>query len=204
MTRQVRRHGRLVDPTTGRAVSAPKELLHPAVQAKMAQEADDFSDHEQLVASLGSAPPADHRQFVDADDIEASRAAPATAQSDAYEGQSAYGEYANNVGPQMVAPARTPSYQRGGMDTGAGYLSNPFDEEGRQRMGQQFWEAPGGGHVRRALTGREVFGHKITGGQARLAEQGLAGLTAVGIGVPAFMAAVQQLSTPPDQNTIPL
>jgi hypothetical protein len=37
-----------------------------------------------------------------------------------------------------------------------------------------------------------------------MAEQGLAGLTAVGIGVPTFLAAVNQLSTPPDQGAIPL
>jgi hypothetical protein len=71
-------------------------------------------------------------------------------------------------------------------------------------MERQFWEAPLGGHVRGALEGQEVFGHTIDRDQARMAEQGLAGLTAVGIGVPAFMAAVQQLSTPADQNTIPL
>jgi hypothetical protein len=87
---------------------------------------------------------------------------------------------------------------------GQQYLNNPLDAKGRSRMERQFWEAPLGGHVRGALEGQEVFGHTIDRDQARMAEQGLAGLTAVGIGVPAFMAAVQQLSTPADQNTIPL
>lgn len=87
---------------------------------------------------------------------------------------------------------------------GQQYLNNPFDAKGRKRMGQQFMEAPLGGHVRRGLEGQELFGNKITAEQALYAERGLAGLTAVGVGVPAFLAAVNQLSTPQDQNTIPL
>lgn len=118
-------------------------------------------------------------------------------------GSSAYGEYANNVGPRLPAPAK-PGYQGGGRDVGAGYLSNPFNETGRKRIGRQFWHAPLGGHARNALEGQEIFGHTITAGQARTAEQGLAGLAAVGVGVPAFMAAVNQLSTPQTPDTIPM
>ena len=100
--------------------------------------------------------------------------------------------------------AEKPSYQRGGLDVGAGYLNNPFDEAGRGRIGRQFWQAPLGGHARNFLEGQEIFGHTITAGQARTAEQGLAGLAAVGVGVPAFMAAVNQLSTPQTPDTIPM
>jgi hypothetical protein len=87
---------------------------------------------------------------------------------------------------------------------GQGYLNNPLDGKGRGRMGTQFWEAPLGGHVRAGLDGQEIFGHTIDRDQALMAERGLAGLLATGVGVPAFMAAVQQLTTPADQNTIPL
>ena len=216
MTRQVRRHGRLVDPATGRPVSAPKELLHPAVQAKMAQEADDFSDHEQLVASLGGAPPADHRQFVDADDIEASRAG-GSFMDQMRAGGMGY-DHGGPAGATLASPitdraqvvlnrdrarreriAAVPDYQRKGQAGLQGYASNPLEGAGRERMANQFWEAPLGGHVRSAAVGLG-----LEADHARMAEQGLAGLTAVGIGVPAFMAAVQQLSTPPDQNSIPL
>jgi hypothetical protein len=79
-----------------------------------------------------------------------------------------------------------------------GYSQNPLEEEGRRRISQQFGQAPLGGYVRDAATGMG-----LSNDHAILAERGLAGLTAVGIGVPAFMAAVQQLSTPQDQNTIP-
>lgn len=102
-----------------------------------------------------------------------------------------------------ATPIFVRDYQREDRNVGGGYLNNPLEQSDRAAIAQQFWEAPLGGHVRGALEGQEVFGHRITGGQARMAEQGLAGLTAVGVGVPAFMAAVQQLSTPADQNTIP-
>jgi hypothetical protein len=95
--------------------------------------------------------------------------------------------------------AAVPDYQRKGQAGLRGYASNPLEEAGRNRMVNQFWQAPLGGHVRSAAEGLG-----LEADHARLAEQGLAGLTAVGIGVPAFMAAVQQLSTPPDPNTIPL
>jgi hypothetical protein len=95
--------------------------------------------------------------------------------------------------------AAVPDYQRKGQAGLRGYASNPLEEAGRNRITNQFWEAPLGGHVRSAAEGLG-----LEADHARMAEQGLAGLTAVGIGVPAFMAAVQQLSTPPDQNTIPL
>jgi len=87
---------------------------------------------------------------------------------------------------------------------GQQYLNNPFDAKGRARMGRQFMDAPLGGHVRRGLEGQELFGHTITGEQALMTERGLAGLTAVGVGVPAFLAAVNQLSTPQSPETIPL
>jgi hypothetical protein len=122
---------------------------------------------------------------------------------DDYVGYSAYGEYANNVGPQLATRELPPVYQRRGRDAGAGYLSNPFEARGRRDIGLQLMEAPFGGHVRRGLEGAELFGHTVTPLEALRTEQGLAGLTAVGIGVPAFLAAVQQISTPPDQNTIP-
>jgi hypothetical protein len=95
--------------------------------------------------------------------------------------------------------AAVPDYQRKGQAGLRGYASNPLEEAGRHRMVNQFWEAPLGGHVRAAAEGLG-----LEADHARMAEQGLAGLTAVGIGVPAFMAAVHQLSTPPDQNAIPL
>jgi len=96
-----------------------------------------------------------------------------------------------------------PHYQRSGRDHLAGYVNNPLEASGRAQIGRQFLQAPLGGHVRSALEGQEIFGHRISGTEALYTERGLAGLTAVGIGVPAFMAAVQQLSTPADQNTIP-
>ena len=106
---------------------------------------------------------------------------------------------------QMVhEAAATPEYQRGGQDRLAGYVSNPFEEEGRERIGRQFWEAPLGGHLRSALTGQELFGHTITGGQARVAEQAAAGLLATGVGVPMFLEAVRGLTTPQTQGTIPM
>lgn len=92
-----------------------------------------------------------------------------------------------------------PIYQRQGRDVGAGYISNPFSDEGRRRIGKQFREAPLGGHVRNALEGQELFGHAITNQQGRMAEQVIAGAMAVGIGVPTFLAGVQQLAG--DQQT---
>ncbi len=101
-------------------------------------------------------------------------------------------------------PAETPEYQRDGRAYLGGYFSNPFEEEGRANIGTQLWEAPAGGWIRRGLEGQEVFGHTITGGQARVAEQAMAGLTATGIGVPTFMAALNSLTTPQSQDTIPM
>ena len=96
------------------------------------------------------------------------------------------GDQANPFGPEQISGF-------------GGYAQNPLEDEGRRRIGQQFAQAPLGGYVRDAAAGLGLQNN-----HAILAERGLAGLTAVGIGVPAFMAAVQQLSTPPDQNTIPL
>ena len=97
-----------------------------------------------------------------------------------------FGDPANPFGPKQISGF-------------GGYVQNPLEEEGRRRIGQQFAQAPLGGYIRDAAA---VLG--LQNNHAILAERGLAGLTAVGIGVPTFMAAVQQLSTPPDQNTIPL
>lgn len=97
-----------------------------------------------------------------------------------------------------------PVYQQDNRDLGGGYLSNPFEEEGRRQIGQQFWQAPLGGHLRSALAGQELFGHAITGGQARVAEQAAAGLLATGVGVPMFLQAVHGLTTPQTQGTIPI
>ncbi|MEB3259189.1 MAG: hypothetical protein VKP63_01015 [Cyanobacteriota bacterium] len=97
-----------------------------------------------------------------------------------------------------------PVYQQDNRDRGGGYLNNPFEEEGRQQIGRQFWQAPLGGHLRSALAGQEVFGHTITGGQARVAEQAAAGLLATGVGVPMFLEAVRGLTTPQTQGTIPM
>jgi len=122
-----------------------------------------------------SAPPVNHREFADGDDIEASRA----------------GGAGVAIGPSQIQGF-------------GGYAQNPLEEQGRERIQQQFMQAPLGGYVRDALDGQEIFGHKINNQQARMAEQGLAGLTVVGVGVPTFLAAVNQLSTPPDQGAIPL
>ena len=100
--------------------------------------------------------------------------------------------------------ASQPLYQQEGRNRLAGYVSNPFEEEGRRQIGRQFWSAPLGGHLRSALAGQEVFGHTITGGQARVAEQAAAGLLATGVGVPMFLEAVRGLTTPQTQGTIPM
>jgi len=87
---------------------------------------------------------------------------------------------------------------------GKQYLNNPLEGKGRRRMGRQILDYPLGGVVRDGLEGQELFGHHVTSDQALMAERGLAGLTAVGIGVPAFLAAVNQLTTPQSAETIPL
>lgn len=117
-----------------------------------------------------------------------------------YMGEDMVYDASTGEGPTQVV--RT--YQQDGRNVGAGYFSNPFEEAGRERIGLQWWEAPLGGHVRAGLEGQELFGHRITDGQARTAEQAAAGLLATGIGVPAFLAAVQGLSTPRDQGAIPM
>lgn len=113
--------------------------------------------------------------------------------------------YDSSVGPALPSrAAAVPAYQAQGRDVGAGYVNNPFDAKGRGRIGRQFWEAPLGGHLRSALAGQEVFGHTLTGGQARVAEQAAAGLLATGVGVPMFLQAVHGLTTPQTQGTIPM
>ncbi|MCE2836721.1 MAG: hypothetical protein LW834_07135 [Cyanobium sp. 49614_E6] len=175
-------------------------------------------EHLLMIGNPGAQPPADYRQFVDADDIDASRAVnPGVSAMDQMRaGLIGYdhGGPGGASGPSPITGraqvvldrdrarreriAATPAYQRKGQAGLQGYASNPLEEEGRERIANQFWEAPLGGHVRRAAEGLG-----LEGDHARMAEQGLAGLTAVGIGVPAFLAAVQQLTTPADQNTIP-
>lgn len=102
-------------------------------------------------------------------------------------------DHGTGEGATPINPNR---FARRGLDKLGGYFDG--------RPGEQFWEAPLGAHVRNYLAGQKVFGHTITEGQARMAEQGLAGLTAVGVGVPAFLAAVNQLSTPQTPDTIPM
>lgn len=105
---------------------------------------------------------------------------------------------------QGATPVVVRDYQREGQDRLAGYVSNPFEAEGRERMGRQLWEAPLGGHVRSVLEGQDLFGHRVTRGQARVAEQAAAGLLATGVGVPMFLEAVRGLTTPQTQGTIPM
>lgn len=95
---------------------------------------------------------------------------------------------------QKIKRESMPFYQMEGRDKLAGYANNPFEEEGRLQIGRQFLSAPLGGHVRRAAEGQEIFGHKVTRGEARVAEQALAGLTATGVGGAAFLAAIDDLN----------
>ena len=95
---------------------------------------------------------------------------------------------------QKIKQETTPVYQMEGRDKLAGYANNPLDEEGRLQISRQFMSAPLGGHVRRAAEGQEIFGHKITRGEARVTEQALAGLTATGVGGAAFLAAIDGLN----------
>lgn len=199
MQRRIRRHGRVVDPATGRRLPTAEEMVHPAVRgAASAASADipveDFADHDSLVASwqAGTAapePPAAGPAWGDMayDQGTGERATPII-----------QGRAQENL-DRRARVAAVPRYQRSGRDSLQGYVSNPLEVSGRRAMGRQFWEAPLGGHVRSFAEGMGLEAN-----HAQMAEQGLAGLTAVGIGVPAFMAAVQQLTTPTDQNTIPL
>ena len=95
---------------------------------------------------------------------------------------------------RKIKQETTPVYQMEGRGRMGGYASNPFEEEGRQQIARQFMSAPLGGHVRRAAEGQEIFGHKVTRGEARVAEQALAGLTATGVGGAAFLAAIDELN----------
>lgn len=97
-----------------------------------------------------------------------------------------------------------PLYQREHRNVLGGYLNNPFTDEGRRGIVRQFVQAPAGGHVRRALAGQEVFGHTITGGEALMAERAVAGATAVGVGLPALMAAADQLNGSQTPGTLPM
>jgi hypothetical protein len=84
-------------------------------------------------------------------------------------------------------------YQQEGRGRLAGLLNNPFDERGRRAILRQVISAPGGGHIRSALQGREVFGHTITNAEARMAEQA-AVITATGVGAWGFLAAIDALN----------
>lgn len=207
-------------------IFAVEELLHPAVKASMGK--GGVMDHPELVQALeeGVARNASPRVSA-AEALLRQGAAPELGGLPA-QGHPPAG-YPERTGPQPNSPEYRqsiqqlvkddksvaaavipgyleglPVYQQDNRNMLGGYLNNPFDEEGRALIGRQFWNAPLGGHVRRGLAGQEVFGHTITGGQARAAEQALAGLTAVGVGVPTFMAALNGLTTPQSQDTIPM
>lgn len=95
-------------------------------------------------------------------------------------------------------------YQQEGRGSLRGYLNNPLDD-GFQSWGRQFWSAPGGGHIRSALQGREVFGHTITGGQARIAEQAAMGVLATGVGSWGLLSAIDALNgNPQTPGTMPM
>jgi hypothetical protein len=230
MSRRIRRQGRVHTGTEADALLHP--AVKSGAYLSPDEEQAALAGIEAAERAAGGGVPSDYREFADADDIAASRAGGSgaygsTAQiqagryphtdihttvtadtgiraQDDYVGESAYGDYASNVGPQLPIRESPRAYQNDGRDVGAGYLNNPFDAAGRQQIKRQFLHAPLGGHVRGALEGQELFGHRITGGQARMAEQGLAGLTAVGIGVPTFLTAVHNLTTPQSAETIPM
>lgn len=172
--RRIRRQGRVIELPDGLQPRSASEQ-HAAVQQHV---------HP---AARTDAPPAPQE--------------PPASPSGRYMGEDMVYDAGTGEGPTQF-DAR--AYQQDGRNVGAGYLSNPFEETGRERIGLQWWEAPLFGHVRAALQGQELFGHRITAGQARTAEQAAAGLLATGIGVPAFLAAVQGLSTPRDQGAIPM
>jgi hypothetical protein len=182
----------MVDPATGRRMPSAQEIHRLTSQADDIP-VEDFADHESLVASWNqgapppppSAPPRDWGDMV-------------------YDHGTGEGPSLIHQSARAVKTAQRQGVVNDAYQYGQQYLNNPLAGKGRGRMATQFWEAPLGGHVRRGLQGQEVFGHTIDAGQAHMAEQGLAGLAAVGIGVPAFLSAVQQLTTPADQNTIPL
>lgn len=151
----------------------------------------------------------DQRNFADADDIAASTSPERSSrQQEAEAGVAGATPIVDRAQSYLDARAAEQVARQQKVDEayqyGQQYLNNPFDAKGRARMGRQFMDAPLGGHVRRGLEGQELFGHTITGEQALMTERGLAGLTAVGVGVPAFLAAVNQLSTPQSPETIPL
>lgn len=74
---------------------------------------------------------------------------------------------------------------------------------GLESIGQQAWERPLGGLVRDNL-GDDLLGLKLDENARAGLERTVAGLVATGIGVPAFMAAVNGLSTPQTAGTLPL
>ena len=97
-----------------------------------------------------------------------------------------------------------PLYQREHRNVFGGYFNNPFTDEGRRAIVRQGVHAPAGGHVRRLLAGQEVFGHTITGKEAWMAERAVAGATAIGVGLPALMAAADQLNGSQTPGTLPM
>ena len=167
---------------SGRVQAGREPLLHPA-----AARGDYLADEAGLMRpGAGPAPAPGFDSRYAREDSEMMRANPGVAPAPGFRSDA------------------LPLYQRDGRDVGAGYLNNPFDEGGRQRIGEQFWQAPLGGHVRRALTGQELFGNRFTDEQALITERTLAGLAAVGVGVPTFLHAVNQLTTPQSAETIPM
>lgn len=192
----------LVDDDAGLMRPSAGPAMAPGFDPRYAQE-----DWEMMRGNPGVAPP-DYQGFADAQDIAASRMPAAQAGGMAYD----HGGEVGVVGATPIvdraqgyldARAAEHAARQGQVDAayqyGQQYLNNPLDAKGRARMGRQFMNAPLGGHVRRGLEGQELFGHTVTGDQALMAERAIAGAMAVGIGVPTFLAGVQQLTG--DQQT---
>lgn len=96
-------------------------------------------------------------------------------------------------------------YQQEGRGSLRGYLNNPLEEEGRQAIARQFLSAPLGGQLRSALQGQEVFGHRISNAQARIAEQAAAGVLATGVGSWGLLSAIDALNGDPQTpGTMPM
>jgi hypothetical protein len=205
-------HLREIDPGTARRDLAIAEHMAAAERGEMSYDAGTGQGPTPVLGGVEKSweprgPVVDLRRDNRSESIHATAALPMAGQYAADRpvyGAGATVPYDATVGPGFAPRVGGPLYQARGRDVGAGYLNNPLTGEGRTQIGRQFWNAPLGGHVRAGLDGQEIFGHTIDRDQALMAERGLAGLLATGVGVPAFMAAVQQLTTPADQNTIPL
>lgn len=165
----------LVDNDAGLMRPSAGPAMAPGFDPRYAQE-----DWEMMRGNPGVAPP-DYQGFADAEDIAASRGS------------------ATHLDARAAEQAARQGQVDAAYQYGQQYLNNPLDAKGRARIGRQFMNAPLGGHVRRGLEGQELFGHTVTGDQALMAERAIAGAMAVGIGVPTFLAGVQELTG--DQQT---